>query len=131
MANAPSRKARTVLFVEDDPDIAFVVKFMLEREDYAVTYACDGREAEVALAGDPPDIAVLDVMLPFMDGLEILRKIRTRAGWTDVPVILLTARSQEADIVRGLDAGASDYVVKPFQPEELLARVRRLVRRGS
>lgn len=126
----PSRSS-TILVAEDDPEIAFVVKFMLERERYLVTLARDGREAEERLAREPPALVVLDIMLPFVDGLELLRKIRGQPAWSGVPVIMLTARSQEADIVRALDAGASDYVIKPFQPEELIARVRRLLRDGS
>lgn len=132
-ANDPSaRQAPRLLVVEDDADISFVIKFMLEREGFAVEVANDGREAEARIAaGDPPALAVLDVMLPFMDGFQLLKKIRATAAWSAVPVIMLTAKSQEGDIVRALDAGASDYVVKPFQPEELLARVRRLVRKGA
>ncbi len=109
-----------------------MIRFMLEREGFVVEVANDGREAEARIAaGDPPALAVLDVMLPFMDGFQLLKKIRATAAWSAVPVIMLTAKSQEGDIVRALDAGASDYVVKPFQPEELLARVRRLVRKGA
>lgn len=127
-----SPPAPRLLLVEDDADIAYVVKFMLEREGFAVDVANDGREAEARLAsGAPPALAVLDVMLPFVDGFQLLKKIRATEGWSAVPVIMLTAKSQEGDIVRALDAGASDYVVKPFQPEELLARVRRLIRKGA
>ena len=121
-----------LLVVEDDGDISYVIRFMLEREGFTVELASDGREAEARIAaGDPPALAVLDVMLPFVDGFQLLKKIRATQAWSSVPVIMLTAKSQEGDIVRALDAGASDYVVKPFQPEELLARVRRLVRKGA
>lgn len=121
----------TVLVVEDDEDVAFVVQFILEREGYAVRLARDGREARAAIEGAAPAAVLLDVMMPFVDGFELLTAIRSQAGWTQVPVIMLTAKSQESDIVRALDAGANDYVVKPFQPEELLARVRRLTRKAS
>lgn len=132
-ATDPSaRQAPRLLVVEDDADISFVIKFMLEREGFAVEVANDGRMAEALIAaGEPPALAVLDVMLPFVDGFQLLKKIRATEAWSAVPVIMLTAKSQEGDIVRALDAGASDYVVKPFQPEELLARVRRLVRKGA
>lgn len=127
-----AREALRILVVEDDADISYVIRFMLEREGFAVEVAGDGRQAEARITtGDPPALAVLDVMLPFVDGFQLLRTIRATAGWSAVPVIMLTAKSQEGDIVRALDAGASDYVVKPFQPEELLARVRRLVRKGA
>ena len=79
----------------------------------------------------PPACALLDVMLPFHDGFQLVRVLRAQPGWERVPVILLTAKTQERDIVRGLEAGADDYVVKPFQPNELLARLRRLVRAAS
>lgn len=127
-----ARQAPRLLVVEDDADIAYVIRFMLEREGFAVDLAEDGRMAEARIAaGEPPALAVLDVMLPFVDGFQLLKKIRATEAWSAVPVIMLTAKSQEGDIVRALDAGASDYVVKPFQPEELLARVRRLVRKGA
>jgi DNA-binding response OmpR family regulator len=120
-----------VLVAEDDADIAFIVSYMLEREKYTVQVARDGREVERALGGAPPALAILDIMMPFVDGLELLRKMRALPAWSKVPVIMLTAKSQEADIVRALDAGANDYVVKPFQPDELLARVRTLLRTSS
>jgi DNA-binding response OmpR family regulator len=94
-----------------------------------VHQATDGRAAERLIAKlAPAAIVTLDVMLPRVDGYEVLRRIRSTPGWTRVPVIMLTARSQEKDIARGLEAGASDYLVKPFKPDELRARVRRLVK---
>lgn len=125
---APSGK---ILVAEDDADIAYLVRYILEREGYAVEHVRNGRDAEAAIAGEPPLLAVLDVMMPYKDGFEILGRIRAHPGWKTVPVIMLTARGLESDIVRALDAGASDYMVKPFQPEELRARVRRLLRKGS
>lgn len=120
-----------ILLAEDDADIAYLVRYILEREGYTVMLARDGRDAEAQIAGDPPALAVLDVMMPFKDGFELLRLIRKHPAWAKVPVIMLTARTMESDIVRALDAGANDYMVKPFQPEELRARVRRLLRKAG
>lgn len=120
---------KSALVVEDDGQIAHILKFILEREGFAVHSAQDGRQA-LALIGTlpPPAIVTLDVMLPHADGFELLSRIRAQPGWEAVPVVLLTARSQERDIVRGLDGGANDYLVKPFKPDELRARIRRLVK---
>jgi two-component system, OmpR family, alkaline phosphatase synthesis response regulator PhoP len=115
--------------VEDDDHIAHLLKFMLERSGYRVAHAGDGRAAQEYIKSQPaPDIALLDVMLPFMDGLQLVGVVRKQPGWETVPVIMLTSKTQERDIVRALDAGANDYIHKPFQPEELLARLRRFAR---
>lgn len=114
------------LVVEDDDHIAHLLRFMLEREGYEVLHAVDGREGvRLIETGAVPAVALLDVMLPFVDGFELVRRLRAQAGWADVPVVMLTAKTQESDIVRALDAGANDYILKPFQPAELLARLRR------
>jgi two-component system alkaline phosphatase synthesis response regulator PhoP len=120
---------QSILIVEDDDHIAFLLKFMLEREQYDITIASDGLQARELIEGDgpPPALALLDVMLPHVDGFELVRLIRAQPGWRAVPILMLTAKTQEADIVRALDAGANDYIVKPFQPNALLARVRRLL----
>lgn len=119
----------TVLVVEDNNEISYLIQFLLEREGFAVQLARDGRAAEQMIPTmAPPDLVILDVMLPYTDGYQLLAQIRGREEWKPVPVIMLTAKSQEKDIVRALEAGASDYVVKPFQPNELLARVRRLTK---
>jgi DNA-binding response OmpR family regulator len=121
--------AATALVIEDDEQLSYIVRFILEREGFEVHQAADGNAAEKFLATlAPPAIVTLDVMLPHTDGYNILQLIRSTPGWSTVPVILLTSRSQEKDIVRGLESGANDYVVKPFKPEELRARVRRLVK---
>lgn len=121
--------AATVLVVEDNNEIAFLVQFLLEREGFRVELARDGRAAEQQIATmPPPSLAMLDVMLPYIDGFQLLEQIRSRKDWERVPVIMLTAKAQETNVVRALEAGASDYVVKPFQPNELLARVRRLTK---
>ena len=125
---APATPA--ALVAEDDEQIAYILRFILEREGFSVHAASSGREV-LALIDTmaPPAIVTLDVMLPHADGYELLQKIRARPGWQAVPVIMLTARSQEKDIVRALEAGANDYIVKPFKPDELRARVRRLVKK--
>ena len=119
----------TALVVEDDEHIAHLLRFMLEREGYDVQHAADGREGLRLIETQPvPAVALLDVMLPFVDGFELVRRLRAQPGWAAVPVLMLTAKTQEKDIVRALDAGANDYVLKPFQPAELLARMRRFTR---
>lgn len=126
-AEPPSQPA--ALVVEDDEHIGHLLKFMLDRAGYAVTLCADGRAAQAHIQSQPaPAVALFDVMLPFLDGFQLVGLVRKQPGWDMVPVIMLTAKAQERDIVRALDAGANDYIVKPFQPEELLARLRRFVR---
>ncbi|WP_119718032.1 response regulator transcription factor [Cognatilysobacter tabacisoli] len=120
-----------ILMVEDEEDIAFILRFLLERNGYQVDHAGDGRQALDRLRGDPPDAVLLDIMLPYHDGLEIVERMRAVDAWRSVPVLMLTAKAREADIVRALELGADDYVTKPFQPEEVLARLRRLLRRAA
>lgn len=128
----PTDQASTlsVLVVEDDESIALILKFMLERQGYRVTHISDGRAAcsHIETAIEQPALVLLDAMLPYADGFEIVRFIRARPEWAAVPVVMLTAKTMENDIVRALDAGANDYVLKPFQPNELLARIRRFLR---
>ena len=121
-----------VLVVEDDDHIAQVLRFMLERQGYQVTHLADGRAASEHIATDQarPGLILLDVMLPYVDGFELVRLVRERADWAGVPVLMLTAKNTERDTVRALDAGANDFVIKPFQPNELLARVRRFLKTG-
>ena len=116
-----------VLVVDDEPMVREVVTAYLERDGFNVQGAATGPEALDALRAVPPDLVILDVMLPGVDGLEILRRLRATA---DVPVIFLTARTEETDRVLGLELGADDYVVKPFSPRELTARVRSVLRRA-
>lgn len=118
-----------IMVVEDDEHIAQLLLFIFQREGFRTLYAADGRAAARMIEHHaPPVLVVLDVMLPYEDGFHLLKKMRTQPGWEGLPVIMLTAKSQESDIVRALDAGANDYVVKPFQPSELMARVRRLLK---
>jgi DNA-binding response OmpR family regulator len=125
-----SHQHPTVLVIEDDEHISQVLKFMLERQGYRVVHLADGRAAvnHVASSTLVPDLVLLDVMLPYIDGFEIVRQMRARAAWSGVPVLMLTAKNTERDSVRALDAGVDDFVTKPFQPNELLARVRRFLR---
>src|SRR4051794_18531872 len=115
-----------VLVVEDDADIADVLRRSLRNEGYEVRTSADGAEALDVAAGFVPDLVVLDLGLPGLDGLEVCRRLRTDG---DVPILMLTARAETADRVTGLDTGADDYLVKPFERRELLARMRALLRR--
>ena len=115
-----------ILVVDDDSRIRDVLRRQLSYEGYQVELAGDSREAFARVADNPPDLVVLDWMLPGMDGLEICRRLRQV---DDMPIIMLTAKGTLDDKVDGLDSGADDYLVKPFEPEELLARVRALLRR--
>lgn len=117
---------RRVLLVDDDENIVKLVSMYLEKDGYRVDAAYDGREALLEFRRSKPDIVVLDLMLPEMDGLEVCRAIREQS---DVPIIMLTARTTEGDKLIGLDQGADDYVTKPFSPRELLARIRAVLRR--
>jgi DNA-binding response OmpR family regulator len=117
---------KTVLVVDDEPIVREVVVRYLEREGYRTLEAADGDSARVAIESTGADLVVLDVMLPGTDGLELCRWIRARS---ELPVIMLTARGEEADRIVGLELGADDYVTKPFSPRELAARVRTVLRR--
>ena len=112
-----------VLVADDDPDILALVRFRLERDGYEVLSAPDGEAAlDLALARTP-DLAVLDVMMPRLDGYEVTRRLREHGPTTGIPIILLTARVQEPDLERGFEAGADDYVTKPFSPQALGERI--------
>jgi DNA-binding response OmpR family regulator len=112
-----------VLVADDDPDILALVRFRLERDGYEVLSAPDGETAlDLALARTP-DLAVLDVMMPRLDGYELTRRLREHGPTTGIPIILLTARVQEPELERGFEAGADDYVTKPFSPQALGERV--------
>lgn len=124
------RKAK-ILIIEDEKDIIELVEYNLEREGYHVSAAKSGEEALNLLKTEKPDLVILDLMLPGMDGLEICRIIKQDPKGMNLPIIMLTAKSEEADVVVGLQMGADDYVTKPFSPKVLLARVKALLRRIS
>ncbi len=124
--------AFTALVAEDDEIVSQLLRLLLERAGGTVHTVADGQAARAFIEGRPaPDVVLLDVMMPFHDGVELVRRIRSQPGWADVPTLMLTSKSDEADIVEALEAGANDYIVKPFQPNELLARVRRFVRKDT
>lgn len=118
-----------VMVVEDEEALCILLKYNLEAEGYAVTIVMRGDDAEESLRESQPDLLVLDWMLPGLSGIELCRRLRARAETQDMPIIMLTARGEESERIRGLSTGADDYVVKPFSTPELLARVRAMLRR--
>jgi DNA-binding response OmpR family regulator len=118
-----------VLVADDDEDIRSLVTFRLERAGYRVVTASDGEHALSLALERSPDLAVLDVMMPRLDGYEVTRRLRQHEATKAMPVILLTARAQEADVERGFEVGADDYIRKPFSPQELRARVQAILGR--
>ncbi|RMG10801.1 MAG: response regulator [Planctomycetota bacterium] len=124
-----SAASRDVLVVEDEPDILEVLVYNLRREGYSVRTARDGEQAIARALEELPRLILLDLMLPRLGGLEVCRRLRTREALRDVPIIMVTAKGQEEDVVQGLEVGADDYVTKPFRVRELLARVKAVLRR--
>ena len=122
---------KRVLLIEDDRDIVELVRYNLEREGFQVAAATDGATGLVQVRKTPPDMLLLDLMLPKLSGLEICRDIRRDQALNRMPILMLTARGDEADRVVGLEMGADDYVTKPFSPRELVARVKALLRRAE
>ncbi len=122
---------RTVLIVDDEQAIREMVEFSLERAGFQVIEAADAAEARVALVDRRPDLILLDWMLPDMSGLDLARALRRENLAQEIPIVMLTARTEEEDKVRGLDAGADDYVTKPFGPRELIARIKAVLRRAA
>ena len=120
-----------ILVVDDDPDILQFVQMNLELDGFEVDLAGGGREALEKAVGSPPDLMLLDVMMPEIDGLTVLRRMRSDPSMSSIPVIVLTARSLAEDRVKGLDLGADDYITKPFDLEELIARIRTVLRRSQ
>ncbi|MET0909024.1 MAG: response regulator [Ilumatobacteraceae bacterium] len=118
-----------VMVADDDEDILELITFRLERSGYTVVQAHDGEEAWNLAQARPPDLAVLDVMMPKLDGFELTRRLRAKPETERVPIILLTARAQDADVQQGFEAGADDYLRKPFSPQELRARVQAILGR--
>src|SRR5580693_3979422 len=120
-----------VMVVEDEAALATMLRYNLEKQGYRVEEAADGQEALTRIAETQPDLVLLDWMLPQMSGLEVCRQIRRRSATRDLPVIMVTARTEDQDAVRGLNTGADDYIAKPFSMEALLARIRALLRRSN
>jgi len=119
------------MIVEDEASLVTMLRYNLEKEGYNVTEASDGEEAVTVADETPPDAVILDWMLPRMSGIEVCRQLRRKPETRNVPIIMLTARSEETDKVRGLNVGADDYMTKPFSMPELIARVRALLRRAK
>ena len=119
----------SVLIVEDETGLVELLRYNLERAGFEVGVAGDGEEAMTAIAEHRPDLVLLDWMLPLMSGIEVCRQIRRQSDTANLPIIMLTARGEEGDRIRGLDAGADDYVAKPFSPTELISRIRAVLRR--
>lgn len=119
---------KLIILIEDDPNMAYLLKFMLEREGYEVVQLLDGMIAKDFFLKDKAcDLIILDLMLPYVDGFELLQIIRATPKFMNKPVIVLTAKEQEADVLRAFTLGCDDYVKKPFSPGELIARVNRLM----
>jgi len=119
---------KRIVIAEDEPHIARLVTFKLQREGYAVIWAKDGGEALEQISNTLPDLVILDIMMPVMDGYEVLNRMKESNEMKDIPVIMLSAKGQEQDIVKGLEHGTEDYIVKPFSPAELVARIRKVLK---
>jgi DNA-binding response OmpR family regulator len=120
-----------ILICDDDPLLIELMSFRLQAKGFDVITATDGEEALAKVASDQPSLVVLDAMMPRLDGFEVLSRMKSNAGVAHIPVIMLTARKGEKDIVSALERGADDYLVKPFIPEELLARLSKLLARQA
>jgi len=120
-----------ILIVEDEPAMVELLRYNLESDGFEVCSAPDGEEALMVIEEQSPDMVLLDWMLPKISGIEVCRQLRRDQKFKNLPVIMITARGEEADRVRGLDVGADDYVSKPFSPAELMARIRAVLRRGN
>jgi len=125
----PAPLRASILVVEDEDSLATLLNYNLTKEGYRVANCADGEEALLLIDETPPDLVILDWMLPSVSGIEVCRRLRQRSATRNLPIILLTARGEEIDRIRGLDTGADDYVVKPFSMIELCARVRAVLRR--
>jgi two-component system phosphate regulon response regulator PhoB len=120
-----------ILIVEDEAPLTLLLRYNLEAARYTVDTASRGDEAEIKLRESPPDLVILDWMLPGLSGIEICRRLRARSETRQIPIIILTARGEESERIRGLATGADDYIVKPFSVPELIARVSALLRRAA
>lgn len=127
--SSPSTASMRIAIVEDEQDLLELVKYNLSREGYQVQTSMTGEEALRLIRHEQPDLILLDIMLPGMDGLEVCRALKSRDQTANIPIIMLTAKGEESDIVRGLELGADDYITKPFSPRVLSARIKALLRR--
>ncbi|MBU0468218.1 MAG: response regulator transcription factor [Candidatus Omnitrophica bacterium] len=118
-----------ILIVEDDKDISEMIRYNLEKDGYSTVSVFDGEKVSQVVKASKPDLIILDIMLPGMDGLEICKNLKRDQSAEDIPIIMLTAKSQESDKIVGLELGADDYVTKPFSPKELIARIKAVLRR--
>jgi two-component system phosphate regulon response regulator PhoB len=123
--------AAAILVIEDDPEIRELLEFSLAKEGWSISFACDGEEGQKALSRSHFDCIVLDIMLPGIDGIELLRRIKADPVTKRLPVIMTTAKGEDTDVVTGLELGADDYVVKPYSPRVLAARIRAALRRRA
>ena len=117
-----------VLVIEDDEHIWKLIEFRLKKENHELIWASDGLKALELLETIKPDLIISDIMIPYIDGIQILKKIKTNEELKDIPVIMLTSKAQESDVVKGLELGAQDYMAKPFSPSELVLRVNNILR---
>ena len=124
-------KKSKIVVIEDEVDILEVINYNLSKEGFDVCSALDGEEGLALIKKEVPDLVLLDLMLPGLDGIEICRKLKTDYSTRSIPIIMVTAKGEESDIVLGLGMGADDYMVKPFRPRELMARIRSVLRRGE
>ncbi len=121
---------KTILIIEDDPDIVELLQYSLEREGYPVLTAADGETGVLEATRRKPGAILLDLMLPGVDGLEVCRRLKREEATRSIPILMVTAKGEETDVVTGLELGADDYIPKPFSPRELIARLRAVLRRG-
>ena len=131
MSRRGARHAPTVVVVEDEPDILEIIRYHLERERFRVLAAADGVQAIDVVRRQRPDLVLLDLLLPGLDGLDVCRQLKESAETRTVPIVMVTAKGEESDIVLGLGLGADDYITKPFSPRELVARVKAVLRRSE
>ena len=124
-------KRKKIVVVEDEPDLVDVVTYNLQREGYSVLTAQRGDEGLNLIRSERPDLVLLDLMLPGMDGLSICRQMKSDSSLSEIPIIIASAKGEESDVVIGLEMGADDYLAKPFSPRELLARIKAVLRRGA
>ena len=117
------------MLVEDAEEISSLLEYLLRRAGFTVAIARDGKQAVDYIGREPPtDLAILDILLPYFSGFDLVEKIRRSDTWKEVPIVMLTAKAGEKDIVRALELGANDYILKPFQPNEVIARLKRFLR---